>query len=157
MQTRPDQHRLTRPIGQELGLCLDGALTHEPCPEPLGQWGESVRAATRAAWATCCSGIMQLDTAFRMMEHREFSTLTTPMATDHCSQHWPVVLGHRKTGLLILCHRCFFVFSPKSILCFMFWGAAAWAFSKGTGDKGSCVFKALCFLMACLSICCCLS
>lgn len=97
-------------------MCPDKALTHEPWPEPLGQWGEAIRAATPAARATCCSGIMQLDTAIRMMEHREFSTLTTPMAADHRGQHWHQP-EWKKMDLLILFHRCLFVFAASHPYC----------------------------------------
>lgn len=69
----------TDQLNQEPSLCPDKDLTCEPWPKPLGQWGEAARA-------TCCSGIMKLDTAIRMIEHTEFSTLTTLLAADHSSQ-----------------------------------------------------------------------
>lgn len=106
-----------RPIGQEPTLCPDKALTREPWPKPLGQWGEAVLATTPAARATCCSDIMQLDTAIRMMKHTEFSTLTTPMAAaDHGTQYWLQPLWNgRKMSLwnciIVTIHTCVFYFS----------------------------------------------
>ena len=85
-------------------------LTREPWPQPLGQWGEAIPATTPAARATCCSGIKQLDTAIRMMEHNKFSTLTTPMALTTQAILASTLPESSKMVLLILQHRCFFVF-----------------------------------------------
>lgn len=79
----PLLHLVTDPLVRS-----QACVWRRPWPVNIGQSSRANGARLSGmrpleARATCSSGIMQLDTAIRMMKHREFSTLTTATAADH--------------------------------------------------------------------------
>lgn len=73
-------------ICHEHSLCPARPVTHELVRKPQPVGGDGQRSG-RGVRATCCSGWMRLDTAFRMMESCGFAMLTVPLV-DPLTKAW---------------------------------------------------------------------
>lgn len=82
----------------------------------------------RSLWATCCSGRMRLDTAFRMMESCGFAMLTVPLV-DPLTKAWQ----KEKFCTELLMLFCFF-YCHGPHCCFIF-GDCVEGFSNLKGHK----------------------